>query len=157
MSKTKPIKRAKALEEVSRDHHHGLLLSWKIRKGLKQQIALERIKKYIDWFWEHHLQPHFEFEEAHMFPILEKDNKLIKKALKDHGRIKRLFMTHDKLEQNLSLIEEELVSHIRFEERILFQEIQAVATDEQMKMIEEAHSKHIINEWEDEFWNEKKG
>lgn len=151
----KPIKRAKALEELSREHHHGLLLSWKIRKGLIQNVAPERIKKYTDWFWDNNLQAHFEIEEKYIFPILDKENKLIKKALREHKRLKRLFAFTDKFERNLSLIEEELVAHIRFEERILFQEIQTVASEKQLKIIEQVHSKNEFKEWEDEFWVEK--
>lgn len=44
----KPIKRHTALKPLSREHHHGLLLSWKIREGLKRNIEIPRIKKYID-------------------------------------------------------------------------------------------------------------
>lgn len=151
----KPIKRHQSLQPVSREHHHGLLLSWKIREGLQKQIAVERIKKYADWFWENHLQAHFEFEEKYMFPILGPNHKLVKRALREHRRLKRLFTTPDKIEQNLSLIEEELVAHIRFEERILFQEIQALASEEALKMIEQVHSKSIEGEWGDEFWLKK--
>jgi iron-sulfur cluster repair protein YtfE (RIC family) len=149
---TKPLKRVKALKELSRDHHYGLLLSWKISKGLRLNIAPERIKRYTNWFWENHLQAHFEFEEKFIFPIMEKENKLIKRALKEHRRLKRLFTVTDKLEHNLSFIEEELVAHIRFEERILFQEIQTLASEEQLKMIEQIHSKNILKKYIDEFW-----
>ena len=38
---TKPLKRHAGLVELSRDHHHGLLLSWKIRQGLKKEIEPE--------------------------------------------------------------------------------------------------------------------
>ena len=148
----KPIKRHQSLQPVSREHHHGLLLSWKIRTGLKQGVAVERIKEFVDWFWENHLQAHFDFEETYMFPILGKENKSVKRALREHGRLKRLFASEDKIERNLSLIEEELTAHIRFEERILFQEIEALASKEQLKVIEEVHSKNMVDEWEDEFW-----
>ena len=47
----KPLKRHKALQPLSRDHHHGLLLSWKIRSGFKKNIDVERIKVYADWFY----------------------------------------------------------------------------------------------------------
>ena len=150
-----PIKRHIALQPVSREHHHGLLLSWKIREGLKRQIAIEKIKKYTDWFWKNQLQAHFEFEEKYIFPILGGEHKLIKRALREHRRLKRLFISTDKVEQNLSLLEEELVAHIRFEERVLFQEIQKIASDEELKIIEQSHSKDIVEEWEDEFWIKK--
>ena len=35
----KPQKRHKALQPLSREHHHGLLLSWKIRTGFSKDIA----------------------------------------------------------------------------------------------------------------------
>lgn len=148
----KSIKRHSALQPISREHHHGLLLAWKIRQGFTFGIAPERMKKYTDWFWENQLQAHFEFEENLIFPILDKEHKLIKRALREHRRLKRLFTATGKIERNLWLIEEELTAHIRFEERILFQQVEAVATTEQLTLIEQEHSKLIIEEWEDEFW-----
>ena len=152
----KPIKRHIALRPVSREHHHGLLLSWKIRQGLKQKVELKRIKKYTDWFWENHLQQHFEFEEEYMFPILGKGDKLIKRALREHARLRRLFNTPGRLGVNLSLLEEELVSHIRFEERELLEKIEKAAAEEQLARIEKEHSHNDAEagEWQDEFWNE---
>lgn len=148
----KPIKRHTALQPISREHHHGLLLSWKIRQGFSFGIATERMKKYTDWFWKNQLQSHFDFEESYIFPILVKEHKLIKKALREHRRLKRLFAATDKIERNLSLIEEELTAHIRFEERVLFQEVEAIATTEQLETIQREHSKPIVEEWKDEFW-----
>lgn len=154
---SKPIKRTIALKPISREHHHGLLLSWKIREGIRLGIAMERIKNYTDWFWKNHLQSHFEFEENYIFPILDKEHHLIKKVLKEHSRLKQLFAATNMTKQNLSAIEKELVSHIRFEERLLFKEIERVASDDQLEIIEKAHSKNIVDEWEDEFWvTEKK-
>ena len=151
----KPIKRHQSLQAVSREHHHGLLLSWKIKEGLKLQIEPDRIKKYTDWYWENHLQQHFEFEEKYIFPILKEDNPSIKRALREHKRLKRLFSSSDRIKLNLSLIEEELVAHIRFEERVLFKEVEVVATEKQFKAIEKEHLKIIIEEWQDEFWVSK--
>ena len=55
----KPQKRHKALQPLSREHHHGLLLSWKIRAGFSENIGPKRIKVYADWFFKNHLIPHF--------------------------------------------------------------------------------------------------
>ena len=63
----KPVKRSISLTPISREHHHGLLLSWKIREGLKKKLAPKRIKRYTDWFWECHLQSHFDFEEKYIY------------------------------------------------------------------------------------------
>ena len=153
MSTKKPIKRNENLKAISREHHHGLLLSWKIRNGVKKEIAPERIKTYIDWFYVEHLLPHFELEEKYVFPILGNENELVKKALTEHRRLVRLFESETTNMKNLIQIEEELESHIRFEERILFNEIQAVATEEQLELIKKVHTEDkFVDNITDAFW-----
>ncbi|UPS91594.1 hemerythrin domain-containing protein [Bizionia sp. M204] len=149
----KPLKRHKALQPLSREHHHGLLLSWKIRSGFSKNVSVERMKTYADWFFENHLIPHFELEEAEIFSILDSQNELVKKALADHRRLKRLFAEDSSLDKSLSKIEEELEQHIRFEERILFPEIQKVATEEQLQHIAKIHQPESFEDnITDEFW-----
>lgn len=153
LKKTKPLKRDLALQGVSRDHHHGLLLCWKIRTGFSKKIAEVRIKKYVDWFYSSHLVPHFELEENYIFPILGNDHKLVKKALSQHKRLHRLFADTETLSKSLSLIEEELDTHIRFEERVLFNEIQKSATEEQLNLISKIHTHEKFNDnTNDTFW-----
>jgi iron-sulfur cluster repair protein YtfE (RIC family) len=135
----KPLKRHKALQSLSREHHHGLLLSWKIRAGFKKEIEPERIRAYANWFYQNHLIPHFEIEETLIFPILEPDHELIKRALAEHRRLRRIFTETENDTKTLSKIEEELEQHIRFEERVLFPEIQKVATEAQLLHIENIH------------------
>ena len=148
-----PIKRNESLKAISREHHHGLLLCWKIRTGIKKQIEPERIKKYSDWFYTSQLLPHFELEEQHIFTLLGNENELVKKALSEHRRLKRLFEIETELMKNLTLIEEELESHIRFEERVLFNEIQLIATEEQLQEIKRIHTEEkFLDNLTDAFW-----
>jgi iron-sulfur cluster repair protein YtfE (RIC family) len=149
----KPLKRHKSLQPLSRDHHQGLLLSWKIRSGFSKNIEAERIKTYTDWFFETHLMPHFELEETYIFPLLEANNELIKRALADHRSLKQLFNEEIDLEKSLHRIEVDLEQHIRFEERVLFPEIQKVATEEELLQIEKIHNDDgFVDNLEDEFW-----
>lgn len=149
----KPLKRHKALQPLSREHHHGLLLSWKIRSGFSKNIEVKRIKTYTDWFFENHLMPHFELEETHIFPILNEDHELIKRALSDHRRLKRLFNDDEDTLKSLNKIEEELEQHIRFEERILFPEIQKAASEDQLALIADIHHEEgFVDKLDDEFW-----
>ncbi|MFA7446357.1 MAG: hemerythrin domain-containing protein [Flavobacteriaceae bacterium] len=148
----KPIKRHEALKPFSRDHHHGLLLCWKIREGFKRNIEPQRIKKYTDWFWETHLAQHFQEEEKILFPLLPQESDKIKKATAEHRRLKRLFENTTEIVKSLNRIEEELESHIRFEERDLFNEIQKTATTEQLQRIENLHKDNFCDNWVDEFW-----
>ena len=135
----KPIKRHPALQALSREHHYGLLFCWKIREGFKRNIALERIKKYSDWFWDNYLMNHFAEEEKHLFVILADENDKVKKAITQHRKLKRLFENNKEAYISLNLIEEELEKHIRFEERILFNEIQQTVKEEQLKLFEKIH------------------
>lgn len=150
----KPIKRHEALKPLSREHHHGLLLCWKIRQGFKLDIEPERIKAYADWFKVHYLLPHFEAEENYIFPILRKDHPNVKRALAEHQRLLHLFDQEEDFEKNLALIAEELDMHIKFEERVLFNEIQQIASKEEFGRIQEQHHETAFSDdaWKDHFW-----
>lgn len=149
----KPIQRHKSLQPLSSDHHHGLLLCWKIRTGFKLGVEPERIKRYADWFWTTHLVPHFETEEQHVFPVLGNHNELVQQALEEHRTLKRLFESQTEVSATLSQIETTLEKHIRFEERVLFNAIQQVATPAQLADCEKHHREHPVKAtWPDAFW-----
>lgn len=155
----KPQKRAKELHPLSHDHHHGLLLCWKIRQGLKKDIDPERIMKYARAFFTDSIEQHFYEEEKFLFPLLGRDHPMIKKACKDHNRLKRLFLSENDLLKACSLIEEELEAHIRFEERELFNEIQRLAVEGELgKVHKKLHPRNKVGplaQWPDPFWNKK--
>ncbi|HRK27208.1 MAG TPA: hemerythrin domain-containing protein [Chitinophagales bacterium] len=150
-----PIKRHKALQPLSREHHGGLLLCWKIREGFKRNIEPVRIKQYALWYWQEHLLPHFEAEENHVFTLLPANDELVIQALAQHQRLKNLFeQPDDNPAHTLALIESELNNHIRFEERVLFNKIQEKATPQQLQWLD--NEKLLENpkpdNWEDAFW-----
>lgn len=145
--------RHEALQPFSRDHHHVLLLCWKIREGLKNKVDILRIKQYADWFWENHLKLHFEEEEKYIFPILPHTNELILQAIEEHIIIKKLFEQTDDPLSAVIHIENKMIDHVRFEERILFNKIQEVASKEQLSKITELHKDNFYDSWEDDFWN----
>lgn len=150
---SQPIKRHASLQPLSRDHHHGLLLCWKIREGFKRQIDPLRIKSYADWFWQAHLAEHFRIEEEFVFPVLGNTHPHVQQAILEHRSLEELFMQTTDVSQVLSQLEAELEKHIRFEERVLFNEIQDVATAEQLAECECHHNSGAdVTDWEDEFW-----
>lgn len=147
------MKRTEYLQPLSREHHHGLLLSWKIRTGFNKNVEVARIKRYADWFYENHIKPHFAAEEKYIFPILGPDDEMVREAVASHRKLEKLFSETVEVEDALKQIEKELESHIRFEERTLFNKIQEVATTDQAKLIDELHNEHKFKEnTEDEFW-----
>jgi iron-sulfur cluster repair protein YtfE (RIC family) len=153
-----PIKRHIALQPISHDHHQGLLVCWKIKTGLTKSIAPQRIKSFLDFYYQTHLQAHFKLEEAYIFSILGLEHGLIKQAIAEHISLEKLFDQQDDLINVLPQIENQLRSHIRFEERVLFNEIQKVATEKELAKVEEIHSDNKemneqIESWKDNFWD----
>lgn len=148
-----PLKRAKELHYLSHDHHHGLLLSWKIRTGFKKEVSIERMKTYTQWFYENYLDEHFKIEEETVFPILGEDHELVQRALNEHAKLRALFLDEVVSKENLLEIETLLNDHIRFEERTLFQVVQEHVTEEQLARIEEAETgQKFVENTADEFW-----
>ncbi len=148
-----PLKRHPSLIPVSREHHFGLLLCWKIREGIKLGIDVQRIKRYTDWFYDTYQKAHFEIEEKYIFTILPESHPLIVQAKQEHRAIEKLFEQEDNLHEVLTSIEKAMDAHIRFEERILFNLIQETATEEQFKQIEAHHNQPFSDDWEDTFWD----
>lgn len=155
----KPLKRHPALVPLSQDHHFGLLLSWKIRRGFSNNIDTQRIFRYVDYFVNEHLEKHFQHEEGYLFIYLAKNDLLRREAESQHESIRTLFkkmMSGGDVEKiDLNEFADELESHIRFEERKLFPYIQVELLEEDLKefqlRMEEIHEK-VQEHWEDEFW-----
>lgn len=122
----------------------------RIRKGLQQDVELGRIRAYTNWFQSTCLEPHFEIEEKYIFPILG-SNVRVKRALANHRRICKLLSCGCEDDKVLNLIEEELTSHIRFEERVLLKGFKKV---EKLKEIQKKHQDVSFSDenWEDPFW-----
>lgn len=151
--KNQPIKRHPSMQQFSRDHHFGLLLSWKIRQGIQKNIALERMRDYAVWAFEYQIKPHFELEEQYLLPLLTEEDALRVQTIEEHRALENLFHTKDFSQDTLSDIEALLDAHIRFEERVLFNHLQQIATPEELAKIEAIHHDTILkDDWQDEFW-----
>ncbi len=148
-----PIKRAKEIQEFSREHHHGLLLGWKIKTGLSKNVSPKRIIAYINWFWQTHLEHHFREEERLLFPILGNEHPLIVEVLNQHAEIENRIKNIQASAEFLMDLKTLLDKHIRFEEREVFMKIQEEATQEELQKVEELHQEiDFVENTEDEFW-----
>ncbi|MCB0763869.1 MAG: hemerythrin domain-containing protein [Flavobacteriales bacterium] len=137
-----PLKRHDDLKPLSRDHHHALLLCWRVRRDLAERADLDQVLLECHEFFKIHIAPHFTVEEEAVFPVLGNEHPLVQRALSEHRRLVRLFSeTKDPLSV-LSRIEDELDAHIRFEERTLFPEVQRLASPAHLHRIAEVHGAH---------------
>ena len=158
---TSPIKRNAALVQFSREHHFGLLLVWKIRQGLKMTIAAERISNYVLFFFSEEVAPHFKEEEEDLFVKLSVDDALRIQAFAEHEEIYKLIGSIQNDKQDVDVLNkfaDSLDKHIRFEERTLFNHLQETLSEDELKKLEDHHSKRegdVDNKWEDHFWEKK--
>jgi hemerythrin-like domain-containing protein len=158
----KPIKRSQYILELSKDHHAGLLFCWKIKEGLKRDVDLHRIKKYLNYFWEHHLKPHFGEEEALLFN--QADDSLSQQGKNEHlmlqKRIAGLNHNEKGIKDDYFEFAELLIKHIRFEERILFPHLEQTLPLPALKSVQEhlaqQHPAPLKDDYPDEFWIDKK-
>ncbi|MBS1743738.1 MAG: hypothetical protein JST81_11950 [Bacteroidetes bacterium] len=148
----KPIKRANELIQLSRAHHHTLLLAWKIKTGLAKNIEPERIGKYVKWFFEHHLLPHFETEEKYIFPLLGELNNHKTMAIEQHEQVKDIIMNRLRDKDNLTLLHNLITENVRFEERILFKEIQNKCDFKPNREVVSLSTEKFCDNENDPFW-----
>ena len=163
MKSNKPIKRHPAIAELSRDHHTGLLLVWKIREGIKKSIEAERIKRYVIYCFDTELEPHFKEEEELLFNKIAKENELRMKAETDHATLRQLAedMKKGPLSSYMLIgkFGDSLEKHIRFEERELFNFIQdsfpEIVLLQISSSLNDKSKKQNFLPWTDTFWERK--
>jgi len=158
----KPIKRSQSLVKLSREHHFSLLFGWKIRQGIKNNTVLSRMVPYAEYFWKHHLLPHFREEEEILF--VPASDPLVLRAKEEHVQIRQLIESlldpqDVTLKAQLLLLADQLDKHIRFEERELFPHLEKILLPDQLERIgrqlQEAAGPEEEDRYEDAFWNVK--
>lgn len=154
--KKAPIKRSEFLIQLSRDHHFTLLFCWKIKEGLKKDIPLI-LKDYVLFFWNGHMQKHFEQEEELLFQ--KNNDPLCNLAKQQHLQINEIILQitespnpHNPIFQTLI---DAVNQHIRLEEREVFPFLEKTLPKEDLESIGEI-LKNEKNDFEDnypvEFW-----
>ena len=160
MVRLKSISRNEHIKKLSREHHFSLLFCWKIRQGLKMNVTMERIWKYVQYFWQQHLQPHFRQEEKIFFAPIK--DRLVQRAINEHKYIKQQVedlanYSGNNERKSLAKIADMVYEHVRYEERDLFPHLERKLSKEQLENIGEQNQKHyqtsLRDLYEDQFWN----
>lgn len=147
MEQPKPIKRSKAFVQLSKDHHFGLLLVWRIRQDLGKVSPAADISKYVLAFFDTDLQSHFKEEEVYLFSKLDPADPLRQQAEGEHRAICNLVESIKRNELDKALLRQFgdlLEAHIRFEERTLFNYLQERLSpeDQEQILLHTTRSKH---------------
>jgi iron-sulfur cluster repair protein YtfE (RIC family) len=140
------MKRHKSLIALSQDHHRGLLLSMLIKRDAPDYNGFPNDTdgkiEYTINAWESELKQHFRNEEEILFPFVSgRDESLdimINEILIEHkeieNRVKQLKNAKEP-EEILYDLGDLLEHHIRREERELFELIQHVFSDDELKIL----------------------
>jgi hemerythrin-like domain-containing protein len=134
------MKRHASLVPLSRDHHHGLVMAQRLILGRstnpRADWPVDRVRqaaRLVDFF-ETDLRPHFEIEEAHVFPAaarhLVDGDRRTRTLIAEHETMRAMIRDlaagpTSRLEERLAAFGELLKAHIHTEERILFEQMQA--------------------------------
>ncbi|MDE3124444.1 MAG: hemerythrin domain-containing protein [Bacteroidota bacterium] len=155
-----PIKRTKAMQPLSRQHHNGLLFCLLLKKGVAKQASVKIISDFGIQFWQNELQYHFHLEEMYLidlgntYPVLVNG---LQKMMYEHGIIHTYFkkmgihITYEEITQLSELLEK----HIRFEERILFPHIESIISSDALQRIGKAvqdEQNHNCMQYPIRFW-----
>lgn len=153
------MKRNENLIELSRDHHYGLLLGWKIRRGIENRTDLEVIRQYVAYFSQNSLFPHFKEEEQGVLSFMPEGDSHRQKVLQDHENIRttvRAIIASDVVDaQDLLDLASMVDAHIRYEERQLFPYLEQSLSSEALAEIGtaiQASHKPFVESFENEFW-----
>jgi iron-sulfur cluster repair protein YtfE (RIC family) len=150
---SRPLKRNPALQPLSREHHQILLLGFKIRQGLKKEIEPKRIVNYCLWFYKAYLKAHFEKEVQILSKVVTEDSDMISRLAVNHQKIKESLNSLTTSEDSLKRFEKVLVSHVRLEERVLFEELQSKLTPDAIRYLESTLKEQNFQEQlTDVFW-----
>ncbi len=138
MNEHKPIKRHPSLVRFSREHHSGLMLVFKLRRGISNSVRASELTEEVISAYNSELVPHFLDEEENLFSAMSPDDPMRVRAEKDHHQIRNYISQMEKNAGSVELLSEFadlLESHIRFEERELFNRLQEILSEEQLKKI----------------------
>ena len=134
-----PIKRDPSLIPLSHDHHHALVRVFEIRRALQTNGDIEAEASRTRAFFTNDLSPHFRAEEEALLPALERylgaADPMVMRLTEDHARLRGAVEQLDTAGA-LGNFADLLESHVRFEERELFQRYQEHTPEEARRAVE---------------------
>lgn len=133
------MKRHASLVPLSRDHHHGLVMAERLILGRSTnpnadwpEDRAEQVARLLAFF-ENDLRPHFDAEEAYVFPVaareMEGGGREVAALVADHEAMRALIRGFEadavsRLDDRLTAFGLLLRGHIRREENDLFEGLQ---------------------------------
>jgi hemerythrin-like domain-containing protein len=119
------MKRDPRFHGLSSDHHHALVLIWRIRHEIVDAASASALLARTRDLFQRQLRPHFEVEETVLLPALREvagGAPLVARTLREHATIEEALAAIDARQPRAGLerFAALLHDHVRFEENELF-------------------------------------
>ncbi len=145
------MKRHEALHDLSRDHFEALLQAQQIKQAVQGEGdgTVEDAARTFLAFWEGGGRMHFVEEEEILLSVYSRHarptgNEDIRTMLDDHAWIrdhirdlKERYEAGEDIKDLLAGVGERLHDHARLEERVIFEHMQEIFTDEELSEVAE--------------------
>ena len=144
------MRRHRSLVPLSHEHHDILVVAQGLIRGRSPAphsdwppVRRDQVDRVLDFF-DQVLAPHFDFEEQVLFPLAEREllraAPLLAALVREHDEVRshlatfRTNPTHD-LDLRLPALGRLLESHVRQEERVLFESLQRELSEDILNRI----------------------
>jgi hemerythrin len=136
------VKRIEELRALSDDHHTALVLARRCQKAAQggSTLSVETVWQDVLTAFSGQLEPHFQIEESFLLPALDglEEFELSARIRDDHARLRTLRDTTPITENLVEEFGRLLESHVRFEEREVFETTQDRLPEAALRAISEA-------------------
>jgi hypothetical protein len=136
------LKRIEELRALSDDHHTALVLARRCQQATQggSSLSVETVWEAVLTAFSSDLEPHFQIEESFLLPALESlgEFELAARIRDDHARLRALRDTTPLTESLIDEFGRLLESHVRFEEREVFEHTQDRLPEAALRAISEA-------------------
>ena len=124
------MKRCDELRDLSDDHHDSLVLALRAKRAARgdPEHGVDDVWANLVRYYADELEEHFAIEESTLLPALERAGQvgLVERTLSEHRAI-RAALSDERVRDASALetLARLLESHVRFEERVVYETAQA--------------------------------
>lgn len=123
-----PLRRREELHALSEDHHNALVIALRCRRLAARQLELDKAEFWASVldFVRLQVMPHFEVEEDCLLPALRDlgETAMADRIAHEHAVLRGLISDAPPSNEDLGRLGQLLDDHIRYEERVVFEEVQ---------------------------------
>lgn len=137
------MKRDVSLQPLSWQHHDALMACLMIQKGVRKKTDLKVLQDFTRQLWERDLNTHFYLEEHHLVPYLRQRHfpeYILQSLLRDHELLRVLsqrILNGGVSYEGLMAFSKLLEKHVRFEERLVFEKVQELVPENELRKMGE--------------------